>query len=74
MTVAPKPPVPGEGLIAQCELLIKPLEVRVSELGEKGFQTLHVLGFVHPVTREALRFETAPPEDMRRLESLLTEL
>ena len=39
-------------------------------------QALHaaVLGFVHPVTGQALRFETAPPEDMRRLEVLLAEL
>ncbi|MFC5372923.1 RluA family pseudouridine synthase [Brevundimonas faecalis] len=39
-------------------------------------QALHaaVLGFVHPVTGQALRFETAPPEDMRRLEALLAEL
>ena len=39
-------------------------------------QALHaaVLGFVHPVTGQALRFETAPPEDMRRLEELLAEL
>lgn len=39
-------------------------------------QALHaaVLGFVHPVTGEALRFETQPPEDMRRLEELLAEL
>ena len=38
-------------------------------------QALHaaVLGFVHPVTGEALRFETAPPEDMQRLEALLAE-
>lgn len=39
-------------------------------------QALHaaVLGFVHPVTGERLRFETAPPEDMLRLEALLREL
>lgn len=39
-------------------------------------QALHaaVLGFVHPVTGEALRFETAPPQDMARLESLLADL
>ena len=39
-------------------------------------QALHaaVLGFVHPVTGQALRFETAPPEDMRRLEELLSAL
>jgi 23S rRNA pseudouridine1911/1915/1917 synthase len=39
-------------------------------------QALHaaVLGFVHPVTGEALRFETAPPLDMRTLEGLLARL
>jgi len=36
-------------------------------------QALHasLLGFVHPVTGEALRFETAPPADMSALESNL---
>ena len=33
-----------------------------------------VLGFIHPVTGEALRFETAPPRDMNDLERLLAEL
>ena len=39
-------------------------------------QALHasVLGFVHPVTGEALRFETPPPPDMQALEALLTAL
>lgn len=39
-------------------------------------QALHaaVLGFIHPVTGEALRFETAPPRDMTDLERLLAEL
>lgn len=39
-------------------------------------QALHaaVLGFVHPVTGEVLRFETEPPEDMRALEALLARL
>lgn len=39
-------------------------------------QALHaaVLGFVHPVTGEALRFETAPPADMQTLEALLSNL
>jgi 23S rRNA pseudouridine1911/1915/1917 synthase len=34
-------------------------------------QALHaaVLGFVHPITGETLRFETDPPEDMARLEA-----
>jgi 23S rRNA pseudouridine1911/1915/1917 synthase len=36
-------------------------------------QALHasVLGFVHPITGEALRFESAPPPDMAKLESEL---
>ncbi len=39
-------------------------------------QALHaaVLGFVHPVTSQALRFETALPHDMQTLERLLGEL
>lgn len=39
-------------------------------------QALHaaVLGFVHPVTGERLRFETAPPEDMRSLRAALERL
>lgn len=39
-------------------------------------QALHaaVLGFVHPVTGQALRFETTPPADMARLEALLSAI
>nr|WP_295107689.1 RluA family pseudouridine synthase [uncultured Caulobacter sp.] len=39
-------------------------------------QALHaaVLGFVHPVTGETLRFETPPPADMAALEASLSEL
>jgi 23S rRNA pseudouridine1911/1915/1917 synthase len=39
-------------------------------------QALHaaILGFVHPITGETLRFETPPPEDMRRLEEGLAAL
>lgn len=39
-------------------------------------QALHaaVLGFVHPITGEPLRFETPPPEDMRALERLLAAI
>ena len=39
-------------------------------------QALHaaVLGFVHPITGEAMRFETQPPADMARLEQLLSKL
>jgi 23S rRNA pseudouridine1911/1915/1917 synthase len=39
-------------------------------------QALHaaVLGFVHPVTGETLRFETPLPEDMRLLEEGLSRI
>ena len=39
-------------------------------------QALHaaVLGFVHPVSGQRLRFETAPPADMQALEALLANL
>ena len=39
-------------------------------------QALHaaILGFVHPVTGDPLRFETDPPADMRTLEVLLADL
>jgi 23S rRNA pseudouridine1911/1915/1917 synthase len=52
-----------------------PVRAAVEASGLKR-QALHaaVLGFVHPVTGQPLRFETAPPEDMQRLEALLSEL
>lgn len=39
-------------------------------------QALHaaVLGFVHPITGEALRFETPLPKDMAKLQALLEQL
>jgi 23S rRNA pseudouridine1911/1915/1917 synthase len=42
-------------------------------LGSFPRQALHAasLGFVHPVTGEALRFERAPPEDMQGLLAFL---
>jgi 23S rRNA pseudouridine1911/1915/1917 synthase len=47
----------------------------IDEAGLKR-QALHaaVLGFVHPVTGEQLRFETPPPPDMTALEALLERL
>jgi 23S rRNA pseudouridine1911/1915/1917 synthase len=46
------------------------------ELKDFRRQALHaaVLGFVHPVTGEALRFETQPPKDMQRLIKFLERL
>jgi len=52
-----------------------PVREAVAAAGLKR-QALHaaVLGFIHPVTGEALRFETAPPADMQHLERLLEAL
>ncbi|MBW3558999.1 MAG: RluA family pseudouridine synthase [Proteobacteria bacterium] len=52
-----------------------PVRAAVAEAGLTR-QALHaaVLGFVHPITGEPLRFETPPPEDMRRLETALFAL
>lgn len=52
-----------------------PVRAAIAETGLHR-QALHaaVLGFVHPVTGEALRFETPPPPDMKNLEDLLVSL
>ncbi|WP_292259903.1 RluA family pseudouridine synthase [Brevundimonas sp.] len=52
-----------------------PVRAAIAETGLNR-QALHaaVLGFVHPVTGEALRFETPPPGDMQALEHLLDAL
>jgi 23S rRNA pseudouridine1911/1915/1917 synthase len=52
-----------------------PVRRAIAEAGLQR-QALHaaVLGFHHPVTGEALRFESALPDDMARLEQLLGEL
>jgi 23S rRNA pseudouridine1911/1915/1917 synthase len=62
-------PIYGSGVPA------KAVRAAIEEAG-LARQALHAkaLGFVHPITGEALRFETAPPEDMRRLEARLAAL
>ena len=52
-----------------------PVRAAIAEAGLVR-QALHaaVLGFAHPVTGQALRFETPPPTDMAELERLLTAL
>lgn len=52
-----------------------PVRAAIAEAG-LARQALHaaVLGFVHPVTGEQLRFETPPPVDMLALETLLSAL
>src|SRR5690606_33927422 len=49
-----------------------PVRAAVAEVGLTR-QALHaaVLGFVHLIIDQALRFETAPPADMQALEALL---
>ncbi len=55
-----------------------PAEAVRAAIREAGLyrQALHaaVLGFVHPITGEAMRFESPLPEDMARLEGLLERL
>lgn len=53
----------------------EPVKAAMREAG-LARQALHaaVLGFIHPATGERLRFETAPPDDMRRLETGLAAL
>lgn len=62
-------PVYGSGAAA------RPVAEAVRESGLRR-QALHaaVLGFVHPVTGQALRFETPLPQDMAMLEALLADL
>jgi 23S rRNA pseudouridine1911/1915/1917 synthase len=52
-----------------------PVKAALAEAGLTR-QALHaaVLGFIHPVTGEALRFETVLPPDMQALEDLLAAL
>jgi len=53
----------------------QPVKAAIAEAGLKR-QALHaaVLGFVHPITGERLRFESPLPADMARLEQLLAAL
>ena len=62
-------PVYGSGSPAN------PVRAAIADAGLTR-QALHaaILGFIHPVTGETLRFETTPPEDMRQLELGLTAL
>lgn len=62
-------PVYGSGAPA------RPVREAIEAAGLKR-QALHaaVLGFAHPVTGEALRFETPPPADMAALEAGLVAL
>ncbi|TAJ68898.1 MAG: RluA family pseudouridine synthase [Phenylobacterium sp.] len=62
-------PTYGSGSPAQ------PVKDAIAAAGLKR-QALHaaVLGFVHPITGETMRFESPLPEDMARLEQLLGRL
>ena len=62
-------PVYGSGAPAA------PIRAMLDDLGFTR-QALHaaILGFVHPVTGESLRFETSPPADMLALEERLSAL
>jgi 23S rRNA pseudouridine1911/1915/1917 synthase len=62
-------PVYGSGVPAP------PVRAAVRDAG-LARQALHaaVLGFVHPVTQEALRFESPLPDDLERLQALLSAI
>ena len=67
-------PVYGSGAPArEVQAILRDIDPK-----DGGFsrQALHaaVLGFVHPITGQALRFETAPPDDMRALIDALRDL
>jgi 23S rRNA pseudouridine1911/1915/1917 synthase len=53
----------------------EPVRKAIAEAG-LARQALHaaVLGFVHPITGETLRFESPLPPDMAQLEALLAQL
>ena len=53
----------------------EPVRKAIAEAGLSR-QALHaaVLGFVHPITGEPLRFESSLPPDMAALEALLAKL
>ncbi|MGA3303706.1 MAG: RluA family pseudouridine synthase [Methylovirgula sp.] len=60
----------GSGFKTKLSLLSSAAQ---AELGGLRRQALHaaVLGFAHPVTGKRLRFESAPPEDLRSLHASL---
>ncbi|MGD2134254.1 MAG: RluA family pseudouridine synthase [Maricaulaceae bacterium] len=69
-------PVLGDPLYGKQATLKKVATPQGEVLKDFRRQALHasVLGFVHPVTGEALRFETDPPKDMQRLVKFLERL
>jgi 23S rRNA pseudouridine1911/1915/1917 synthase len=62
----------GAGFKTKAALLSPSAREAVEALGR---QALHAatLGFEHPITGEELMFESAPPEDLQRLESALSQ-
>ena len=63
-------PVYGQGFKSKAARLPPAAQAALKALAR---QALHaaVLGFVHPVTGESLRFESAPPHDMQELRAAL---
>ncbi len=63
-------PVYGQGFKSKAARLSLPAQAALKALAR---QALHaaVLGFVHPVTGEALLFESVPPRDMQDLRAAL---
>ncbi|WP_421724703.1 RluA family pseudouridine synthase [Bauldia sp.] len=66
-------PVYGSGFASKARTLPEPAQSIVSAFPR---QALHasLLGFAHPVTGQPIRFESPPPDDMRRLIDALNAL
>ena len=69
-------PLLGDPLYGKQRAWRKIQTAQGEELKDFRRQALHaaILGFVHPVTGETLRFETSPPKDMSRLKKFLQRL
>jgi 23S rRNA pseudouridine1911/1915/1917 synthase len=69
-------PVLGDPLYGKTRSRRRIATPQGEQLADFRRQALHaaVLGFVHPITGESLRFETEPPEDMARLIKSLERL
>ncbi len=69
-------PVLGDPLYGRARAFRKVTTPQGEVLEDFRRQALHaaVLGFSHPITGEALRFETEPPKDMQRLIGFLRRL
>lgn len=69
-------PLLGDPVYGKARTFRKITNAQGETLKDFSRQALHatILGFTHPVSKETLRFETPPPEDMQRLIGFLEGL